>query len=519
MPDDVTSTEEGCIKDCKNKSLDVPELRRRRYDGNVELRKAQRTDHVMKKCNAGPEDPEFENEQQEILRLLSYIVERIKSIHLEDCFLGTQACRKLLSWGKDLSINAVLSSGVLQYLVCFLQYDDWPDLQCEAAWVITNLASGTEEEHIHAICQSGACQGLIALLDLPNPDIRAHAVWALGNIVGESADCRDFVLQLGAAPPLLRLLNSQPNAGQAVWTLSNLCRGKNPLPDWEIVKHFIPTLARTIYSQDEGTILNSCWAFSYLTYVEEFRVCEVVKSGVVPRLVELLTHPNEEIIPPALRTIGNICTAPAESLTQSVLDAGALVPLRNLLTASKELIKKEACWIISNITAGSPSQVQAVLESNIVPLLIEIMRVGRFKEATWAISNITLGCDPWAISFIVQHGCIGPFCDLVGSVDVNVLKLVLNAFFNMLKVGQTEAKRRGGANQIANFIEDAGGVEKIDALQQHANPCICQTAYKIIDTFFSDERDEDVQELQPEVSSSGASIFNTAAVQARNFKL
>lgn len=85
---------------------------------------------------------------------------------------------------------------------------------------------------------AGAVPIFVELLASPEPDVREQAVWALGNIAGDSPHCRDFVLGAGALRPLLNLINDGRKLSMlrnATWTLSNFCRGKTPQPDWNTV--------------------------------------------------------------------------------------------------------------------------------------------------------------------------------------------------------------------------------------------------------------------------------------------
>lgn len=94
----------------------------------------------------------------------------------------------------------------------------------------------------------------------------------------------------------------------AAWTLSNLCRGKNPRPDFEQVRHCLPVLARLIYNTDADVLADACWTLSFLTDAPNNQIQVVVESGVCRRVVELLQHPSTNVVSAALRVVGNIVT-------------------------------------------------------------------------------------------------------------------------------------------------------------------------------------------------------------------
>jgi len=96
----------------------------------------------------------------------------------------------------------VIKQGVIPQFVKFLQRHDMPQLQFEAAWALTNVASGTSD-HTKVVIDEGAVTIFVQLLQSPSDDVREQAVWALGNIAGDSPRCRDLVLSMNALPPLL----------------------------------------------------------------------------------------------------------------------------------------------------------------------------------------------------------------------------------------------------------------------------------------------------------------------------
>jgi hypothetical protein len=497
------------------KGVDPEEMRRKREDAAVQLRKQVREEALQKKRMTGDvpgvevagaaTDPGMcDNPMGEFsvdpgapaVDKIPALSQMLMSGDSQAQFNATHQYRKLLSIQHNPPIQEVIAAGVVPRFVLFLQEVNRPDLQFEAAWVLTNIASGTAEQ-TRVVVEHGALPIFVQLLQSPNEDVREQAVWALGNIAGDSPNFRDLVLQSGGLNPIMTVLRESEKTSMmrnATWTLSNLCRGKPP-PPFEWVSPALGTLANLVYSNDVEVLTDACWALSYLSDGPNERITAVIQAGVCRRLVELLLHTSPLVQTPALRAVGNIVTGDDQQ-TQVILQSGALPSLGKLLSHAKKAIRKESCWTISNITAGNREQIQEVINNQLIPPVISLLSLSDFdikKEAAWVVTNATSGGSPEQVYYLVECGCIKPMVDLLSVFDAKVIGVALEAIENILKVGKQKQQEAGLAeNPFAMLVEQADGLQKFETLQDDHNEDVYQKAMKLLETYFPLEDDADI---------------------------
>jgi importin subunit alpha-6/7 len=277
---------------------------------------------------------------------------------------GMIGVRKILSIAEAPPIQAVIDAGLVPKMIEYVKQQEFPQLQLEATWALTNVASGTTIQ-CQSIIDKGGIPLFVELLRSQNAGIVEQAIWAIGNISSDCIFYRDNIIRAGGLENLVHVVTTtheETLIKHGCWALSNLCRG-SPLPRYDFVKSSIPVLCKAIASKrlvDKEIIADCCWAISYHSDANKNKIQTVIDSGVVPNIIKNLEEPSMAILVPSIRILGNISTGSSDH-TNELLNFDILSPLERVLEHHKKVVRREACWVISNIAAGTRAQVEAIL--------------------------------------------------------------------------------------------------------------------------------------------------------------
>jgi len=518
------------------KGICSDDARRGRNESAYEIRKSKREDKLAKRRQK-PTTSSNEVRQQSNPSSNNVWVQKLNNNQSPPLVL--EACthfRKQLSLEKDPPIQEIINLGIVPRLMQLCTFQGHPNIQYEAAWALTNVASGTKEQ-TKVVIDNHGIEVFVQLLSAQDVKVSEQAIWALGNISGDSTDARDLVLSKGAMVPLIQLINRSTKMSvlrNGTWCVSNFCRGK-PAPEFEMVAPALQIIPKLLDYTDEEILTDACWAVSYLSDGDNKRIDAVVKSGILPKLVRFLNHKNISIQTPALRAIGNVVTG-TDAQTQAALNCGVVKALAKCLSCSRKGIRKEAVWTLSNVAAGTAGQIEQLIRANVFPKIIKMAGQAEWeirKEACWTLSNACSGGTRTHISLMASHGMVRPLCDLLVHNDSKMVMVALEALGHVLKAGKKDAEKmdRHGYNSYADMIEDEDGLDKLENLQSHESVKIYEKAVDLLEKYFCEEDDEELEGFEQNIEgdtfafgddgfgSENQSMNNASFGQQNNMKM
>ena len=485
------------------------EKREERFREQFELRKSRRMDETYKKRNLRSVEIEWINiekfpAEEYCLEKLQEYVECVKDTNRKVNLAGVYGIRRILSQPKMNPIQQVIDSGIVNLLNPFMFLDEYPQLQYETAWLLTNMCTGTSDQ-IDYIIKRGCLNGLTHMLNSSITELKEQAFWALGNIATESNQYRDLLLQPSIFPNLINIVMSGSSpvrlVKQGCWTLSCICRTL-PVPPEQTCRKMIPALNKGLLMHSEigENLLYVLQAIISLTCTYTVLIDHFIEKEIIETLISFVLNKSSDEVLCSLKIIGNF-VAGTDLQTSAVVKAGGIKVLAIVLKSDEAKLRREAMWSISNFCAGNRVQIDALWKSGVIKSVLgcianEVYEVQ--KEIPWVLFNL-VNNDFLYVDELVSVGLFQGLKHLISLKDTKMTVICLECIDKCLELAQTDTEVFMHYIEIVQQIDLVGDLE---SLQAHLNKRVYNKAVKILETYFGSESSydsliENIKELTP----------------------
>lgn len=252
-----------------------------------------------------------------------------------------------------------------------------------------------------------------------------QAIWTLGNIIGDSTEYRDIIVEMGIIEKLVRLnINSITHSLKRTmtWVFVNLVRCKAEPLKIDAISKLVPKLDELVLQDDEISLIDAMWALTYITDCGNDYIQMVIDHNVIQHVVPALLNRRHRVQLAAVRFLGNIATG-NDSQTQVLIDNNVLNSIRFLLMHTKEHIRKTALWCLSNISAGSNEQIQAIFSAALLPRIADnLLRTDlrTVREAVLTMQNLISAATNEQIVDIIDTRAVTYLYNLMQSNDLTI---------------------------------------------------------------------------------------------------
>jgi hypothetical protein len=406
--------------------------------------------------------------------------------------------RKLLSNQKNLPIQETIDLNGVPLLIEIAKDTSELHLRLEATWCLANLVSGTTQQTMGLI-NKNIIQIFEEILKDPYNQIVEQAIWGLGNIIGDSVELRNKVVKTNVLNKLILMLRQNRGFNvqkHIIWCISNSLRIRPRNEPYAERKNCVAALISAFQAYNEVDIKQDC-LFGVSEYCKTNLLIYFTDEKFMSSLRQYYQYVYQQTVEysemkPQIsaihKIIGNI-TNGDDFDTDKIIDQGYLKDLCIMLCVDDDMCKREICWILSNIAAGTENQIGSLLnEPNLFDNLVNLLYKSKKeiqREALWVICNMTKNCNKNQLNYLIQNNIFSVFKSFLGlDQDMKMVVLILEAIPNMLSRSIDDNSPKDIQSPLIDVMYDCGIADIISELQRHENDIVYEKSLHILETYF-----------------------------------
>ena len=523
------------------KSISREDNARKREGLVTTIRKSKREDSLRAKRMMMRDSPEPSSEAQrqvfeaaqregklvatpEAVPMLVEVLKACATAPEDTVHTAARAMRQLLSRGAVYPVETVIQAGAVPVLRNALSHPS-AGVCFEVAWALTNIAS---TQYTAVVVDAGCVEPMVRLMgSSPDATVREQVAWCLGNIMGDRAAYRDLVIATpGALEAFVFNLTQPANVvmqRNIMWAMSNITRSRPP-PSFARVSGVISVMLEILArNEDAVTTREACWALQHFadgagTDAQDGRLEFLLANNVCQILVAVLRKDGTTYgkhVPPCVKVLGTVLSAPNPAHANEALAAGFLDVAFEVMQHSFESVKKSMCWALSNVAAGTPEQVMALVQHDprILPQVHKYLVEGVYEvriESAWVFKNLIIAAPaPVACQVVDELNLVPALCNFLatGAANAQLLEGIMQALERLLQVNTA---------RYAVLIEESDGLEAMEKLQQHSDRAVYEAASGVLERYFDHDKamcDDDAGAGSGPALEPGTGMFAFQAAQ------
>lgn len=312
--------------------------------------------------------------------------------------------------------------------------------------------------------EEGLIEILLGLLETCDDELANLCVWCLGNIAGDSIECRNAVHNKGSFEKIEKRINSTLCKENSLWLISNLCKGK-PAPPAEFLKKACELVLNPIEKDPKiqfYALETVFYCTNHLPILSNEQISDILNIAEVNKGNNFL----------ALKIIGNLVVL-SKDYAHCLLEKNVLSILLQFIKDGSPKEKKEALLITSNLCVDLDHYLSIFLNHDLLKECLSYLidKDEDLKiEAIWILRNLTKFEDSFEILHKLGffHDFLSVFQDRSGHTLIPALESL-----NSLLLDES----------FHNLFEKNNTMYHISRLTSHTNISIRVLSYQVTQYF------------------------------------